>query len=159
MAHKEVLLVTGAGRGMGVDIAKAALAAGYAVVATGRNPRKVEQAPEVTPYGIRTMLVKPGFFRTEALSPESVSFAESSIDDYPERSGHIVTAFSGMSGRQGGDPAKLAAALTQLMSSAQPPLRRPAGGDAVSTLEQKAKTLLDQAEAHRDLSSSHHPGT
>lgn len=79
--------------------------------------------------------------------------------DAPGRSGHIVTAFSGMSGRQGGDPAKLAAALTQLMSSAQPPLRRPAGGDAVSTLEQKAKTLLDQAEAHRDLSSSHHPGT
>jgi NAD(P)-dependent dehydrogenase (short-subunit alcohol dehydrogenase family) len=48
MAHKEVLLVTGAGRGMGVDIAKAALAAGYAVVATGRNPRKVEQALGIT---------------------------------------------------------------------------------------------------------------
>lgn len=35
----------------------------------------------------------------------------------------------------------LAAALTQLMSSAQPPLRWPAGADAVSALEQKAKTL------------------
>ena len=35
---KKVWLVTGAGRGMGVDIAKAALAAGHAVVATGRNP-------------------------------------------------------------------------------------------------------------------------
>ena len=274
MAHKEVLLVTGAGRGMGVDIAKAALAAGYAVVATGRDPRKVERAlgvtedllvvtldvtdpvsarsavqaavdrfgridvlvnnagtmyagffeettaddvraqvetnlfgplnvtravlpvmraqrsglivtnsssvgitgmefcsayamtkfalegwmesltPEVTPYGVRTMLVEPGFFRTEALSPESVSFAESSIDDYRERARQIVTAFSGMSGRQGGDPAKLAAALTQLISSAHPPLRWPAGADAVSALEQKAKTLLEQAEAHRELSSS-----
>src|SRR3954447_19381192 len=44
MAEKKVLLVTGAGRGMGVDIAKAALAAGYAVVATGRDPQKVEKA-------------------------------------------------------------------------------------------------------------------
>ena len=59
-----------------------------------------------------------------------------------------------MSGRQGGDPAKLAVALTQLMSSEQPPLRWPAVADAVSTLEQKAKTLLAQAEAHRALSSS-----
>src|SRR5581483_6938737 len=44
MADKKVLLVTGAGRGMGVDIAQAALAAGYAVVATGRDPKKVAQA-------------------------------------------------------------------------------------------------------------------
>src|SRR5918993_4173319 len=41
---KKVWLVTGAGRGMGVDIAKAALAAGNAVVATGRRPEAVEQA-------------------------------------------------------------------------------------------------------------------
>jgi NAD(P)-dependent dehydrogenase (short-subunit alcohol dehydrogenase family) len=34
---KKVWFITGAGRGMGVDFAKAALAAGNAVVATGRN--------------------------------------------------------------------------------------------------------------------------
>src|SRR3954462_5569643 len=44
MAEKKVLLITGAGRGMGVDIAKAALAAGCAVVATGRRPEAVAQA-------------------------------------------------------------------------------------------------------------------
>lgn len=37
MNSKKVWLVTGAGRGMGVDIAKAALAAGHDVVATGRD--------------------------------------------------------------------------------------------------------------------------
>src|SRR3954467_11476873 len=37
-------LITGAGRGMGVDIAKAALAAGHNVVATGRRPGTVAQA-------------------------------------------------------------------------------------------------------------------
>src|SRR3954465_3714380 len=44
MAEEKVLLITGAGRGMGVDIAKAALAADYAVVATGRRPEAVEHA-------------------------------------------------------------------------------------------------------------------
>jgi NAD(P)-dependent dehydrogenase (short-subunit alcohol dehydrogenase family) len=37
-------LITGAGRGMGLDIAKAALAAGHNVVATGRNPDAVAEA-------------------------------------------------------------------------------------------------------------------
>jgi len=41
---KKIWLVTGAGRGMGVDIAKATLAAGDAVVATGRDTKAVEKA-------------------------------------------------------------------------------------------------------------------
>ena len=40
----KVWFITGAGRGMGVDIAKAALAAGHKVVATGRNTDKVAEA-------------------------------------------------------------------------------------------------------------------
>src|SRR5207244_13541514 len=44
MTEKKVWIITGAGRGMGVDIAKAALAAGNAVVATGRNPDAVAEA-------------------------------------------------------------------------------------------------------------------
>jgi NAD(P)-dependent dehydrogenase (short-subunit alcohol dehydrogenase family) len=35
VSEKKVWLITGAGRGLGVDIAKAALTAGHAVVATG----------------------------------------------------------------------------------------------------------------------------
>ncbi len=44
MTDKKVWFITGAGRGMGVDIAKAALAAGHAVVATGRNTDAVAKA-------------------------------------------------------------------------------------------------------------------
>jgi NAD(P)-dependent dehydrogenase (short-subunit alcohol dehydrogenase family) len=39
--EKKTWIITGAGRGLGVDIAKAALAAGHNVVATGRNPDAV----------------------------------------------------------------------------------------------------------------------
>jgi NAD(P)-dependent dehydrogenase (short-subunit alcohol dehydrogenase family) len=272
--EKKVWLVTGAGRGMGVDIARAALAAGHAVVATGRNPEKVTQAigesddlltvkldvtapadaqaavqaavdrfgridalvnnagnfyagffeeitaedfraqietnlfgpvnvaravlpvmrtqrsgivvtisstagivggefvsayaaskfgiegwiesltPEVAPFGIRTMLVEPGFFRTDLLTPESTNYAKPSIDDYAERTKQTVEAWNGMNGLQSGDPAKLAAALVQLAGQDEPPPRWAAGADAVAAVEQKANTLLAQADAHRELSSS-----
>ncbi len=205
MTDKKVWFITGAGRGLGLDITKAALAAGHAVIATGRDPAKVaaaighpndlltikldvtrledaqaavaaavtkfgridvlvnnagnfyagffeelspEQvrneietllfgpmnvsraalpvmrkqragllltisstagvsgllfctayaaakfgvegwmeslAPEVAPFGIRTMLVEPGFFRTELLSNDSTTYANPAIDDYAEQ--------------------------------------------------------------------------
>jgi len=274
MADKNVWLVTGAGRGMGVDIAKAALAAGHQVVATGRNTDTVTAAigksddllvvkldvtrpddaegavaavierfgridvlvnnagnfyagffeeippddfraqietnlfgpvnvtravlpvmrtqrsglvvtisstagitglsfvsaycaakfgvegwmeslaPEVAPFGIRTMIVDPGFFRTELLTDDSTKLPQPSIDDYAENTRQTVSAWKKMNGLQGGDPAKLAAALLQLASQPQPPLRWPAGADAVETFEKKANELRAQANAHRALSSS-----
>ena len=44
MTSRKIWFITGAGRGMGVDIAKAAFAAGHAVVATGRNTDAVVSA-------------------------------------------------------------------------------------------------------------------
>jgi NAD(P)-dependent dehydrogenase (short-subunit alcohol dehydrogenase family) len=274
VTDKKIWFITGAGRGMGVDIAKAALAAGHAVVASGRNPERVSTAigahddllavkldvtdpadaqaavtaaverfgridvlvnnagnfyagffeeitpqdfraqvettlfgpinvtravlpvmraqraglvvaisstagivgqefctayaaakfgvegwieslaPEVAPFGIHTMVVEPGFFRTELLSPESTNYAEASIEDYAERTTQTVAAWNAMNGQQGGDPAKLATALVQLASRDEPPLRWVAGADAIATVEQKAKDLLAQADAYRELSSS-----
>jgi NAD(P)-dependent dehydrogenase (short-subunit alcohol dehydrogenase family) len=274
MADKKVWFVTGAGRGMGVDIARAALAAGHAVVATGRNPQKVTAAvgdaddllavklditdpadadtavraavdrfgridvllnnagnfyagffeeigaddfraqietnlfgplnvtravlpvmraqrsglvvtisstagitgqefvsayaaskfgvegwiesltPEVAPFGIRTMLVEPGFFRTDLLEDTSSIWPQPSIDDYAERTRQTVAGWKGMSGKQGGDPAKLAAALVELTGLDELPLRWAAGADAVETVEHKARTMLAQVDAHRELSSS-----
>jgi NAD(P)-dependent dehydrogenase (short-subunit alcohol dehydrogenase family) len=110
--------------------------------------------PEVAPFGIRTMLVEPGFFRTELLTPQSTTYAEPSIDDYAERTKQTVTAWNGMNGRQGGDPAKLANALVQLAAQEEPPLRWVAGADAVEIVENKAKELLAQAGAYRELSGN-----
>src|SRR6202022_779912 len=44
MSNKKVWVITGAGRGMGADIARAVLAAGHAVVATGRDAERVSSA-------------------------------------------------------------------------------------------------------------------
>ena len=111
-------------------------------------------ASEIAPFGIRTMLVEPGFFRTELLTPQSTQYADPSIADYADRTIATVEAWQSMDGKQGGDPAKLAEALVQLAALADPPLRFAAGADAVELFETKAQTLLSQAEAHRELSSS-----
>ncbi len=111
-------------------------------------------ASEVAPFGIRTMLVEPGFFRTELLTPQSTQYAEPSIEDYADRTRQTVEAWKGMDGKQGGDPAKLAAALVQLAALEEPPARFAAGADAVELFETKARSLLAQADAHRELSSS-----
>src|ERR1700690_1569315 len=44
MSNKKVWFITGAGRGMGVDFARAALEAGHAVVASGRDSDRVSKA-------------------------------------------------------------------------------------------------------------------
>ena len=275
MADKRVWFITGAGRGMGVDIAQAALAAGHAVVATGRNTEAVADAvgeaddllvvelditslasaeaavqaavdrfgridvlvnnagnfyagffEELTPeqierqlttnlvgpmnvtravlpvmrkqrsgtrrhdhldrrhrragvlLGLRRLEVRPRGMdgvaavrgravrhphhdRRAGLLPhrrcstkESTAYADLSIDDYAERTAQTRPAWEAMSGKQGGDPAKLAKALVTVVDQEQPPLRWVAGADAVATVEQKANELLAQVDAYRDLSSS-----
>ena len=44
MTHQKVWFITGAGRGMGADFARAVLAAGHQLVATGRDPERVTKA-------------------------------------------------------------------------------------------------------------------
>jgi NAD(P)-dependent dehydrogenase (short-subunit alcohol dehydrogenase family) len=131
-----------------------AFVSAYAAAKFGVEGWMESLTPEVAPFGIRTMLVEPGFFRTELLTEESTKYPEPSIDDYAETTRQTVAAWKKMSGLQGGDPAKLAKALVQLASQAEPPLRWPAGADAVEALEKKARELLAQANAHRELSSS-----
>jgi NAD(P)-dependent dehydrogenase (short-subunit alcohol dehydrogenase family) len=111
-------------------------------------------AGEVQPFGIGTMIVEPGFFRTELLTPESTEFGQLSIDDYDAARAEVNAFWTSMNGQQAGDPAKLARALVQLADSAEPPLRWTAGEDAVAGVEDKARLLLAQVDAHRELSVS-----
>src|SRR3954451_6877801 len=95
-------------------------------------------ADEVAPYGIRTTIVEPGFFRTELLEPTSTTFAELSIDDYAERTAQIIPGWHAMNGQQAGDPAKLAEGLIQLAAPDDLTLGFVAGEDAIEDVEEKA---------------------
>ena len=126
----------------------------YAAAKFGVEGWMESLAAEIAPFGIRTMLIEPGFFRTELLSKNSTTYAKPAIDDYAKQTREIVAAWSGMDGKQGGDPAKLADALVHLAGLKEPPSRFAAGADAVQTFETKANALLTQANAYRELSSS-----
>jgi len=78
MTDKRVWFVTGAGRGMGVDIAKAALSGGNAVVAAARDPEAVTKA-----VGEADDLLA---VRLDVTSP---SDAEAAVEAAVDRFGHI----------------------------------------------------------------------
>ncbi|MEU1008874.1 SDR family oxidoreductase [Streptomyces sp. NPDC005890] len=106
---------------------------------------------DIAPYNIRTTIVEPGFFRTELLVDASTTWPEPTIDDYAERTTATVEAWKSINGQQPGDPAKLAHALLTLADQAEPPQRFLAGADAIEGATAKAKELLAQAEASREL--------
>lgn len=103
------------------------------------------------PYGIRTTIVEPGFFRTELLVDASTSWAELSIDDYAERTRTTKAMWQSMNGQQAGDPSKLADALLKVTDLDIPPLRFVAGDDAIPTAEAKGAEITAQATASRTL--------
>ena len=82
MTDKKVWLVTGAGRGLGLDIARAALAAGHAVVATGRDPGKVAAAigPHADLLAVQLDVTRP----EDAQAAVAVKFARSLMDNKGE---------------------------------------------------------------------------
>jgi NAD(P)-dependent dehydrogenase (short-subunit alcohol dehydrogenase family) len=109
---------------------------------------------EVAPFGIHTTIVDPGFFRTNLLEPSSTIWSENQIEDYAARIAALRPWWESMSGQQGGDPAKLAAALLTIAGENTPPKRWMAGADSLAEAERKAKELQEQADAYRELSSS-----
>ena len=87
---------------------------------------------EVAPFGIRTTIVNPGFFRTTLASPESLIWPALAIDDYAERSAAQRTWWAAQDGQQAGDPDKLAQALMTIVDEDPPPRRFIAGADVIA---------------------------
>jgi NAD(P)-dependent dehydrogenase (short-subunit alcohol dehydrogenase family) len=110
---------------------------------------------DLAPFGISTMSVEPGFFRTELLvEGSSTIWPELEIEDYAERSAATIEAWKGMNGQQCGDPRKLADALVRLSDSEQLPLRFIAGADGMAGEEANLAAIQGQIDANRQLSAS-----
>ena len=109
---------------------------------------------EVEPFGIDTIIVNPGFFRTELLTPQSTNYAERRLDDYNDARAQQMEFWKTQNGRQLGDPAKLAQALITISRQKKPSRCFIAGVDAIGTADQVVAVLQPQIDAFRDLSSS-----
>ncbi len=109
---------------------------------------------EVAPFGIRTSIINPGFFRTGLASPESLIWPTLPIPDYAERSAAQRKWWEAQDGQQAGDPDKLAQALLTIVGEDPPPRRFLAGADAVALAQRKIAELQEQIASHRELSTS-----
>src|SRR5881296_958028 len=131
-----------------------AFCSAYAAAKFGLEGWMESLQQEIAPFGITTTIVNPGFFRTELLEPASVTYAEPSIEDYADRTAEQLKWWQAQSGRQGGDPAKLARALVAIAGEDPPPRRFIAGADAIALAEQHVADLQAQIDAYRELSTS-----
>jgi hypothetical protein len=109
--------------------------------------------PEVAPFDIHTTIVDPANFRAEILTRKSATYAESSLQNYADRTAEQLRLWEDQS-RQPGDPAKLAQALVAIASQESPPPRFIAGADAIALAEQKVAALQQAINPFRDLSTS-----
>lgn len=126
----------------------------YAASKSGLEGWMAALEQEVAPYGIRTTIVNPGWFRTGLASPESLVWPALTIDDYAERSAAQRAWWSSQDGQQAGDPDKLARALLAIVDEDPPPRRFLAGADVIAIAERKIADLQEQIASHRDLSTS-----
>lgn len=146
----QVITVTSTAAFVGMEFCAAYAASKFALEGWVESLRY-----DVKPYGIEVMAVEPGFFRTELLvEGASTIWPELSIEDYAARTAQTIAAWKGMNGQQGGDPAKLAAALVALSGADELPLRFVAGADAMDIVEADLKTVQAQIDAQRRLSAS-----
>jgi NAD(P)-dependent dehydrogenase (short-subunit alcohol dehydrogenase family) len=107
--------------------------------------------PEVAPFGIHTTIVEPASFRTEVLTRESATYAESSPRDYADRAAEQVRSWEEQSGRPPFDPAELAQGPLMIASQESPPPRFIAGADAIALTEQKVAALQAPPDRQRPL--------
>ena len=107
-------------------------------------------APEVEPFGIRVMIVQPGYFRT-AFAGRSVAMAANSHPDYPELARRRSMVKRG-DGLQPGDPMRGVAAIMTAMESEAPPLRLLLGRDAYEIASDAYGARQAEADAWRAVS-------
>ncbi|PVH82871.1 oxidoreductase,short chain dehydrogenase-like protein [Cadophora sp. DSE1049] len=61
---------------------------------------------EISPLGLRTLLVEPGFFRTDLLNASNTKYISSQIPEYKPLTEQNFSTFKGYHKLQPGDPAK-----------------------------------------------------
>ncbi|MEO0340889.1 MAG: oxidoreductase [Bacteroidota bacterium] len=106
-------------------------------------------AQEVAPFGIKTMIVEPGAFRT-AFAGSALKHMPK-IAAYDEIVGGTRDFAKSMDGTQAGDPNKAAAAIDQALQAEHTPLRLQLGQDSVDAIKAHADQLLADLETWRGV--------
>jgi NAD(P)-dependent dehydrogenase (short-subunit alcohol dehydrogenase family) len=107
---------------------------------------------EVKPFGVKVTIVEPGAFRTD-WGGSSMTIAPV-LPDYDSTVGAMNRYRVETDGKQPGDPAKAAAAILEVVSLDNPPLRLLLGKDALTHADRASQSRADEAAAWALVSTS-----
>ena len=105
---------------------------------------------EVAPFGIHTMIVEPGAFRT-GLFRSNAAYESEEMPEYAETVGPTREYVRTNHGLQPGDPAKAAQAIIEALDADDPPLRLVLGADAIGNIERRLVTVGEELERWRSV--------
>jgi NAD(P)-dependent dehydrogenase (short-subunit alcohol dehydrogenase family) len=91
---------------------------------------------EVAPFGIRTLIVEPGAFRTGLFRP-GAAYQSEAMAEYAATVGPTREYVTSNDGLQPGDPAKAAQAILTVLDADEPPLRLVLGADAIDSIRSR----------------------
>jgi len=105
---------------------------------------------EVAPFGIHTMIVEPGAFRT-GLFRSNAAYESEEMPEYAETVGPTREYVRTNHGLQPGDPAKAAQAIIEALDADDPPLRLVLGADAIGNIERRLVAVGEELERWRSV--------
>jgi NAD(P)-dependent dehydrogenase (short-subunit alcohol dehydrogenase family) len=108
---------------------------------------------EVAGFGIHTLIVEPGAFRTGLFRPGAAYLSEA-MPEYADSVGPTRDYVTQGDGTQAGDPAKAAAAILTALDADTPPLRLVLGADAIANVEGRLERLTEELQSWRDVGAA-----
>lgn len=108
---------------------------------------------EVSPFGIKVMIVEPGAFRTD-FAGRSLTESSIVINDYDKTSGQRRIGKDKTHGTQPGDPDKAAKLVIRAINSETPPSRLLLGKDAVKVANDFIASRQEEYNRWRVLSQT-----
>jgi NAD(P)-dependent dehydrogenase (short-subunit alcohol dehydrogenase family) len=103
---------------------------------------------EVAPFGIHTLIVEPGAFRT-GLFRSNAAYESAEMPEYAETVGPTREYVRTNHGQQPGDPVKAAHAIITALDADDPPLRLVLGADALGNIERHLAAVSEELERWR----------
>jgi NAD(P)-dependent dehydrogenase (short-subunit alcohol dehydrogenase family) len=103
---------------------------------------------EVAPFGIHTLIVEPGAFRT-GLFRRDAAYQSAAMPEYADTVGPTREYVGNNHGLQAGDPVKAAGAILHALDQSDPPLRLVLGADAIGNIQRRLAAVAGELDAWR----------
>jgi NAD(P)-dependent dehydrogenase (short-subunit alcohol dehydrogenase family) len=103
---------------------------------------------EVADFGVHTLIVEPGAFRTGLFRP-GAAYESAEMSEYEQTVGPTRAYVRDNHLEQPGDPAKAVRAIIEALDADEPPLRLVLGADAIGNIESRWRSLAEELEAWR----------